>query len=154
MSEQSMSEQSMSEQSMFDQQPPAAHQADAPIQRVRRSRQDRVIGGVCGGLGQYLRVDPVLLRIAAVALALSGGLGILAYIIAWIVIPEETGAEPVRAGRSDNRHGLAVAVGAGLVGLGALLLVREWVPWFSAAFFWPAVVVAVGVAVLASAKRR
>jgi len=65
------------------------------IRRVRRSRQDRVIGGVCGGLGRYLQVDPVLLRIAAVALALSGGLGVLAYIIAWIAIPEETGDEPV-----------------------------------------------------------
>jgi len=45
------------------------------IRRVRRSRNDRVFGGVCGGLGRNFGVDPVLLRIAAVALALSGGLG-------------------------------------------------------------------------------
>jgi phage shock protein C len=126
---------------------------DTQIRRVRRSRQDRVFGGVCGGLGRYLNVDPVLLRIAAVALALSGGLGVLAYIIAWIVIPEETGTEPVVEVRPANRHGVALVVGAALVALGALLLVREWIPWMGAAFFWPAVVVAVGIAVLVSARR-
>lgn len=123
------------------------------IRRVRRSRQDRVIGGVCGGLGRYLGVDPVLLRIAAVALALSGGLGVLAYIIAWIVIPEDNGDEPVRVEPFTNRHGLAVVVGAALVAVGGLLLVQQLVPWFSAAFFWPIVVVAVGVLVLVSARR-
>ena len=123
------------------------------VRRVRRSRQDRVIGGVCGGLGRYLQVDPVLLRIAAVALALSGGLGVLAYIIAWIVIPEETGTESVVVARPDNRHGVALVVGAALVALGGLLLVQQMVPWFSAAFFWPVVVVAVGVLVLISARR-
>ncbi len=123
------------------------------VRRVRRSRQDRVIGGVCGGLGRYLQVDPVLLRIAAVALALSGGLGVLAYIIAWIVIPEETGTESVVVARRDNRHGVALVVGAALVALGGLLLVQQMVPWFSAAFFWPVVVVAVGVLVLISARR-
>jgi phage shock protein C len=131
-----------------DEQPPGTQ-----IRRVRRSRQDRVFGGVCGGLGRYLQVDPVLLRIAAVALALSGGLGLLAYIIAWIFIPEETGNEPVVAARIENRHGVALVVGTALVALGALLLVREWIPWMGAAFFWPAVVVAVGIAVLVSARR-
>ena len=123
------------------------------VRRVRRSRQDRVIGGVCGGLGRYLQVDPVLLRIAAVALALSGGLGVLAYIIAWIAIPEETGTEPVPVQGHDNRHGFALVVGAALVALGGLLLVQQMVPWFGAAFFWPLVVVAVGVLVLISGRR-
>jgi phage shock protein C len=139
--------------STFDQQ--SAPGAELPpVPRVRRSRQDRVFGGVCGGLGRYLRVDPVLLRIAAVALALSGGMGVLAYVIAWVVIPEESGEEPVRSVSPDHRHGMAVAIGAALVGLGALLFAREWIPWISAGFFWPAVVIAVGVVVIASAHRR
>jgi phage shock protein C len=135
------------------QQPVNESPPSTQIRKVRRSRQDRVFGGVCGGLGQYLNVDPVLLRIAAVALALSGGLGLLAYIIAWIVIPEETGTEPLVAARPENRHGIALVVGAALIALGALMLVREWIPWMGAAFFWPVVVVAVGIAVLMSAKR-
>jgi phage shock protein C len=132
---------------------PSQPQNVTEIRRVRRSRQDRVIGGVCGGLGRYLGVDPVLLRIGAVALALSGGLGVLAYIIAWIAIPEETGTEPDPVQVHDNRHGVALVVGATLVALGGLLLVQQAIPWFGAAFFWPVVVVAVGVLVLVSARR-
>lgn len=123
------------------------------VRRVRRSRTDRVFGGVCGGLGRYLNVDPILLRIAAVALALSGGLGVLAYLIAWLVIPEENGTEPATPTPGVNRHGVAVVVGASLVALGALLLVQQVVPWFSSAIFWPIVIVAVGVAVVFSARR-
>jgi phage shock protein C len=52
--------------------------SDRPATRLlRRSRDDRVIAGVCGGLGRYLQVDPVLLRIALVILTVSGGLGVL-----------------------------------------------------------------------------
>jgi phage shock protein C len=141
--------------SEFDSQTPpqTPPQTVTEIRRVRRSRQDRVIGGVCGGLGRYLQIDPVLLRIAAVALALSGGLGVLAYIIAWIVIPEETGTEPDRVVGTQDRHGLALVVGAALVGLGGLLLIQQFVPWFGATFFWPVVVVVIGILVLISAKR-
>jgi len=132
---------------------PSGQETGTELRRVRRSRQDRVIGGVCGGLGRYLQVDPVLLRVAAVALALSAGVGVLAYVIAWVVIPEETDTEPAPVGRPDNPHAVALVVGAALVALGALLLVRELIPWFGAAFFWPVVVVAVGMMVVTSARR-
>jgi phage shock protein C len=120
---------------------------------LRRSRQDRVLGGVCGGVGRYLDVDPVLLRVAAVALALSGGVGVLAYVVAWVVLPEADTEEPERTAPPAGRHAVAIAVGAGLVGLGVLLLVRQWMPWFGAELFWPLVVVAVGALVLTTARR-
>lgn len=127
---------------------------DPPVRRVRRSRQDRVLGGVCGGLGRYLGVDPVLLRIAVVALALSGGIGVLAYVVAWVAIPEAVGADEAGApAPTAGRHAVAVAVGAALVGLGALLLLREWVPGFGADVFWPLVVVAAGAVLLITARR-
>jgi len=53
-----------------------------------------VFAGVCGGLAEYFGVDAVLLRIVAVALALSGGAGFLLYVIAWIAIPEGGVGEP------------------------------------------------------------
>lgn len=123
------------------------------VRRLRRSRSDRVIAGVCGGLGRYLGVDPVLLRIAAVALALSGGLGLIAYIVAWAVIPEAESDEIEPPAPPATRHSVAIAVGAGLIGLGALLLVRQWVPWFGADLFWPIVVVVIGLVLVASARR-
>jgi phage shock protein PspC (stress-responsive transcriptional regulator) len=57
--------------------------------RVYRSRTDRVLGGVCSGLGKYFGLDPVLLRVIWAIAFFIGGAGLLAYIIAWIIIPEE-----------------------------------------------------------------
>jgi phage shock protein C len=65
--------------------------------KVYRSNKDKKIAGVCGGLGEYFDVDPALIRILWVVLALMGGAGILAYIIAWIVIP------PAPENRSEVR---------------------------------------------------
>ena len=57
--------------------------------RLFRSKKDRMIGGVCGGLAEYLNIDPAIVRIVAALLMLTWGTGILLYIIMWIVIPEE-----------------------------------------------------------------
>jgi len=63
-----------------------------PIKRLYRSRRDKVLGGVCGGLAEYFQIDPVLVRLLWVIFTLiSMGLGIVAYIIAWIIVPEEPG---------------------------------------------------------------
>ena len=59
------------------------------VPRLYRSRTDRMIGGVCGGLGKYLNVDPTLVRLVFVLTALFGGPGLLAYLIMLIVVPEE-----------------------------------------------------------------
>ncbi|MCX7854203.1 MAG: PspC domain-containing protein [Caldilineales bacterium] len=59
------------------------------MKRLYRSRTDRMLAGVCGGIGQYLNIDPTLIRLAFLILAIWGGGGIVAYLIAWIIIPEE-----------------------------------------------------------------
>jgi phage shock protein PspC (stress-responsive transcriptional regulator) len=57
--------------------------------RLFRSRYNRVLGGVCGGLGNFFNIDPVLVRVLWAISFFVGGVGFLAYIIAWIIIPEE-----------------------------------------------------------------
>ncbi|MFP4362537.1 MAG: PspC domain-containing protein [Spirochaetia bacterium] len=52
------------------------------------SKENRVIAGVCGGIGEYFGIDANLVRIGLVFFALAGGSGILAYVIAWILLPE------------------------------------------------------------------
>jgi len=59
------------------------------VKRLYRSKKERIIAGVCGGIGEYLGIDPTIVRILWVLLGLMGGSGIIAYIIAWIIIPEE-----------------------------------------------------------------
>jgi phage shock protein C len=55
--------------------------------RLYRSRKQRIIAGVCGGIAEYFGIDPVLIRLAWVLFCLAGGAGVLFYIIAWIIIP-------------------------------------------------------------------
>ncbi len=57
--------------------------------RLFRSRNDQMIAGVCGGLGEYLDVDPTVIRLIFLLLALLGGHGILLYLILWLVIPRQ-----------------------------------------------------------------
>lgn len=56
---------------------------------LKRSLSERVIAGVCGGIAAYLKIDPVVVRLVFVLLVLLGGGGLLAYIILWIVLPED-----------------------------------------------------------------
>ncbi len=63
--------------------------ADPPVRRLYRSRRERKIAGVCGGLAEYLGIDPIIPRILWVVLALGAGIGILAYLVCWLAIPQE-----------------------------------------------------------------
>lgn len=58
--------------------------------RLYRSRKERMLFGVCGGLGEYFKIDPTLVRLAFVIATLLGGPGLIAYIVLLIVVPEET----------------------------------------------------------------
>ena len=70
---------------------PPSRESPAPnkggVKRLYRSGNDKLLGGVCGGIAEYLGVDPVLIRLLWVIFILVWGIGILAYIIAWIIIP-------------------------------------------------------------------
>lgn len=67
--------------------------------KLYRSRTDRSIAGICGGLGEFFDVDPTLIRLLMLLLILLGGLSIWAYIILWIIIPEE----PARKFNINNK---------------------------------------------------
>jgi len=63
--------------------------------KIFRSIDDYMLAGVCGGLAEYFKIDGSLVRIIFVLLTLSGGAGILVYLILWLVIPKEQGLEKV-----------------------------------------------------------
>ena len=66
--------------------PPVPPAPPAPVRQLRRSSTDRVAAGVAGGLGEYFGLDPVLFRVLFAVTSFFGGAGIVAYLLAWLVM--------------------------------------------------------------------
>ncbi len=122
----------------------------APPRRIFRSRTDQVIGGVAGGIGDYLGIDPVLVRIAFVVLGISG-VGVLAYLIGWIAIPEAP-ADIVTAPTHSGGNSARFIVGAALVAAGVLYMV-DWI-FPIGRVIWPLLLIGVGATIVLSGSRR
>jgi phage shock protein C len=60
-----------------------------PTRKLYRSKTKRQVAGVCGGLAQHFNVDPTLIRVLFIVLAVLGGSGILLYLALWIIVPSE-----------------------------------------------------------------
>ena len=132
------------------------------MKRLYRSRTQRVIGGVAGGLGEYLDLDPVLVRILFVVVAFAGGSGIIAYIIAWIIIPEQPGESPMSTPNESQQPATpppapkpeappqrgSVVGGLILVVMGLLFLGDQFIPHFRFGDWWPLILVAIGAGML------
>jgi len=157
--------------------------------RLYRSRTDRMIWGVCGGLAKYFDIDPTIIRIIFVVLIFANGLGILAYIILAIVVPlegskatepkgaikenvaeikqtatelgqeiratfagEETKPEEATevSRRRRNFFGIILIVLGILFLMGSLNLFA----WFKWIYLWPLILVAVGLLIIFSARRK
>lgn len=76
-----------------------------PVRKLYRSRTDRKVAGVCAGIAAYLDIDPTLVRLIWVATVLFAGGGILGYLIAWIVLPEEPLWLPAPAESAETARG-------------------------------------------------
>jgi phage shock protein PspC (stress-responsive transcriptional regulator) len=142
--------------------------------RLYRSTTDRMLGGVCGGIGNYLEIDPILVRLVFVLLALSG-VSIALYVLLWVLIPDapqgefgssetvRTGAEEIAerarslAGETsptayESNRKIVLLVGVALIFWGIAALARAfhipWLWWFDWDVFWPALLIAAGIALI------
>ena len=120
--------------------------------RLYRSKTQRVVGGVCGGLGDYFAIDPVWFRIGFVVLALGGGSGILIYLLMWLIIPEEPEGYSPSATSKGEFNGAAV-IGIVLVFVGTIALVNTVAPWLGQ-YFWPVILVVGGLALVMGGLNR
>jgi signal transduction histidine kinase/phage shock protein PspC (stress-responsive transcriptional regulator) len=136
---------------------PRSRLAGLPPGLVRRP-DEHVVAGVCAGVARWLGVDPIVVRLAALVLALANGVGIAVYLIAWVVLPPaDDGAGPVgapggtRPGVGDplpdvtGRRNAELALAVGCITVGLLVLVRWTVPVFPDQLVWPATIAAVGI---------
>lgn len=134
----------------------------ANYNRLYRSRTDKVIGGVGGGLADYMNIDPVVVRILFVLLAIFGGSGVLVYIILWIAIPEAPigyqvfeekkkdeviieEAENVKMEETSRKTNTSLVAGIILIAFGLILLMSQLVPMWNFIQFWPLLLVVAGV---------
>jgi phage shock protein C len=151
------------------------------MQRLTRTRSNKVLGGVCGGLGQYLGIDPVVIRIIFILLSIGHSLGVILYILLWVLLPEEGGAERPSATTGDRlsegirgmgddirqaaqtpHPGAALWFGVGLIIIGGFLLaetlVRElgiyWLSWINTGNLWALLLIVIGIAFLMRGLNR
>lgn len=142
--------------------------------KLYRSAKEKIIAGVCGGFGEYFEIDATVIRLVFVLLTFAGGIGILAYILSWIIMPVEAGAEV----KSEKPSGTASQASAGeesasgteikvsatvgdknkillgliLIFLGTVFLINNFLPWFHIGRFWPLVLVFLGILFLIRPK--
>jgi phage shock protein PspC (stress-responsive transcriptional regulator) len=141
-----------------------------------RSKTNTVIGGVCGGLGNYLNVDPILFRVLFVLAFLIGGSGLLVYIILWIVIPEEkivindtnlnnnsmdnemnNTDQQTNSGNNQNKpqkNDGNLWGGLILITLGGIFLIDRFVPRIDFGDLWPLILIVVGIILITKAYQQ
>jgi signal transduction histidine kinase/phage shock protein PspC (stress-responsive transcriptional regulator) len=117
-------------------------------QRLRRDRSARWLGGVCAGIARRFGVDVWLVRLAFVVATAAGGVGLVLYALAWLVIPAGEAPPGARRRLPTGRAAVEVALGTGLLLLSVLLTFRALGLWFSDAIVWPLVLVASGGALI------
>ena len=127
--------------------------------KLYRAPEDKsMIGGVCAGIADYFDIDPTLVRLAFLFIVLARGAGILAYIIAWVIIPEKSSFDNEADIYRDNDNSEKKSkerrkmFGIILVALGLGFLVDIWIPHFYWGKLWPFLVIGLGLVIIIKDK--
>jgi len=139
--------------------------------RLYRSCKNRMLGGVCGGLGEYFNIDPVFIRIGLVLFALAYGIGVLFYLIAWAIIPEDPACQnpkccppqdteetekavPHNKTERIEKDRSRIIVGSILLVAGIIFLLQNILKtelWHN---FWPVIIIAIGLGIILKSINR
>jgi len=121
---------------------------------LRRDQSRAIIGGVCAGFARWLGIDPIITRVGMVVITVgSSGGALIGYLIAWALMPPDSGEPAWRLDRSRRRGSVRIAVGAALLVVSILLVFRQLSVWWSDAIIWPVALAAFGVALLWTLSR-
>lgn len=145
------------------------------MKKLYRSDQQKIVAGVCGGIAEYFEIDPVLIRLIWIVLIVFGGTGILAYLIAWIVIPtrqmkneepvvkEEPVVETPESKPQAQSQNMRFFWGIVLILIGLLIVANQfWWPldFFRLVikgifkFFIPAILIVLGIFIILQGSER
>lgn len=140
--------------------------------KLYRNKSDRMIGGVCGGLGTFLNIDPIFVRLLFVLLLFGSEFGFILYLLLWIIVPEEGKAygfkdnslgEKVKSMGEDIQQAVTqphpqagIIMGVGLIVIGGFLFLDRlnlsWMNWINLDILWPILLIVVGVVLLIRKK--
>jgi len=147
------------------------------MKRLYKSQKNKMIAGVCGGVAEYLDMDPVLIRLIAVLFFFTGGAALIAYIVGMIIIPnrppettgtmdvtqEQTASSAVNIQSESCGRAGSLIIGVVLIVFGIHFLLRN-IPFFHPyywwfwdmgwKFFWPSALILVGLLVIFRGTRR
>lgn len=153
------------------------------MKTLYRSRKHKIISGVAGGIGDYFEIDPVFIRVLFIITIFTGGVGLLAYIVLWIIVPNEpfeyasknqnqsnTGeTEPGERDenwnqtdntildpleRTENKNKIRIFGGLLLILLGLIILLDNIVPGFDFTYVWSIILILIGSYIIFSSPRR
>ena len=130
------------------------------MKKLMRSNNDKVISGVCGGLGEYFSIDPTIVRIACFVLAIpSFGTLLLAYIVCSIVIPLDDNVIYQNDNESELKDNTPLLLGLGLILIGAYYLIRIFFPFLNNLFyklfkFWPILLIVLGIYIISNQNNK
>jgi phage shock protein PspC (stress-responsive transcriptional regulator) len=142
--------------------------------KLYRSVSNQMIGGVCGGLGAYVNIDPIFVRLLFVLLLFGTEFGFILYILLWILIPEEgkdygfkddSFSDRVKSMGDDVQKAVTqphpqsgLILGAGLIIIGGILFLNQlnfsWLSWMNFDILWPLLLIAGGIVLLIRIRRE
>ena len=142
--------------------------------KLYRSVSNQMIGGVCGGLGVYVNIDPVFVRLLFVLLLFGSDFGFILYLLLWILIPEEgkdygfkddSFSDRLKSMGNDVQKAVTqphpqsgLILGAGLIIIGGILFLDRlnfsWLRWMDFDILWPLILIAGGIVLLIRIRRE
>ncbi|MFN2363733.1 MAG: PspC domain-containing protein [Halarsenatibacteraceae bacterium] len=135
----------------------------ADIKRLYRSRQERILAGVCGGIAEYFKIDPLIIRLLFVFIFFINGAGIIAYIVGWLIIPErpydyidnedeikdDYERESFTLDRTNQRF-----IGIILIIVGVFIIASRIFPLIIWRHFWAIILIILGIVILVKGVSR
>jgi phage shock protein PspC (stress-responsive transcriptional regulator) len=135
---------------------------DEMTRQLFRLKKNKMIGGVAVGLSDYFDIDPVLVRALFVILTLAWGIGIISYIVLWIIVPEkldepdyiynveqenyenQTLTEEPSVLNSKDKNSRRIIGGVVLIMLGSIFFMEKIIPGFDFSYIWPLILIGIG----------
>ncbi|MGI6450450.1 MAG: PspC domain-containing protein [Desulfitobacteriia bacterium] len=130
--------------------------------QLYRSRENKILAGVCAGIAEYFDIDPTIVRIIWLLLIFAG-IGIIAYIVCWLLMPErsyspfstagnlETSAD--RETSAPDKEKSKRILGIALIIVGLIFMVDKFFRWFDLDIIIPLGIIAIGLYILLSTRR-